>query len=79
VLALVGIYLGVVISQKLLKKVRDGTFMNAFADKGRLSVLLEQTPVRVILESRCALMGAAAYADARAAELTGESTRAASL
>lgn len=79
VLAVGGMYLGGGIAPKILKKLRDGAFMRAFTDKGRLSDLLVQTPVRVILESRCALMGAAAYADARAADLTGESTRAASL
>jgi glucokinase len=35
-------------------------------------------PVRVILESRTALLGAAAYAESRAAEMTGISPRAAS-
>jgi glucokinase len=36
-------------------------------------------PVRIILESRSALLGAAAYAEARAAEISGVSARAASL
>ncbi|HUY82079.1 MAG TPA: glucokinase [Acidobacteriaceae bacterium] len=79
VLSVGGIYLGGGIAPKILKKMKDGAFMKAFVDKGRLSDLLVQMPVRIILESRCALMGAAAYADARAAELSGESVRAASL
>jgi glucokinase len=79
VLSVGGMYLGGGIAPKILKKMKDGTFMKAFVDKGRLSDLLIQMPVRIILESRCALMGAAAYADARAAELSGESVRAASL
>jgi glucokinase len=79
VLSVGGMYLGGGIAPKILKKMKDGAFMKAFADKGRLSDLLAQMPVRIILESRCALMGAAAYADARAAELSGESVRAASL
>ncbi len=79
VLSAGGMYLGGGIAPKILKKMKDGTFMKAFTDKGRLSDLLVQMPVRIILESRCALMGAAAYADARAAELSGESVRAASL
>jgi glucokinase len=53
--------------------------MRAFTDKGRLSPLLENMPVRIILESRAALLGAAAYAEARAAELSGISPRAASV
>jgi len=79
VLAVGGMYLGGGIAPKLLRKMTDGTFMKAFTDKGRLSDLLIHTPVRIILEPRCALMGAAAYAEARAAELSGSSERAASL
>lgn len=79
VLATGGVYLGGGIAPKILKKLCDGTFMKAFTDKGRLSDLLVQTPVRVILESRAALIGAAAYAEARATELSGHSERAASI
>ena len=53
--------------------------MKAFTDKGRLSPVLVAMPVKVILESRAALMGAAAYAEARAAEISGRSDRAASI
>jgi glucokinase len=52
--------------------------MKAYLDKGRLSPVLESIPVRVILDDTCALLGAAAYAEARAAELSGRSERAAS-
>ena len=45
---------------------------------GRLSPLLEAIPVRVILDETCALLGAAAFAEARAAEMSGRSERAAS-
>jgi glucokinase len=78
VLSTGGMYIGGGIAPKILDKMRDGTFMKAFTDKGRLSELLVQTPVRIILESRAALMGAAAYAEARAAEVSGQSVRAAS-
>ena len=53
--------------------------MKAFTDKGRLSQLLINTPVRVILEPRSAVIGAGAYAEARAAEISGVSPRAASI
>jgi glucokinase len=53
--------------------------MKAFTEKGRLSQLLINMPVRIILDSRAALMGAAAYAEARSAEITGVSPRAASM
>lgn len=79
VLAVGGMYVGGGIAPKILEKLKDGTFVKAFQDKGRLSQLLINMPVRVILESRAALMGAAAYAEARAAELTGLSPRAASV
>ncbi len=78
ILAVGGMYLGGGIAPKLLNKMQDGAFMRAFTDKGRLSDLLVQTPVRIILESRAALMGAAAYAEARVTEGSGHSERAAS-
>jgi glucokinase len=79
VLSVGGLYVGGGIAPRILEKLKDGTFMKAFTDKGRLSHLLINTPVRIILESRAALMGAAAYAEARAAELSGVSVRAASI
>ncbi len=78
VLAIGGMYLGGGIAPKMLKTMRGGAFMRAFTDKGRLSELLIHTPVHIILESRAALIGAAAYAEARAAEISGKSVRAAS-
>lgn len=79
VLSVGGLYVGGGIAPKILEKLKDGTFIKAFQDKGRLSQLLINMPVRVILESRAALMGAAAYAEVRAAELSGISPRAASV
>ena len=78
VLSIGGLYIGGGIAPRILEKLKDGTFMRSFTDKGRLSQLLVNMPVRVILESRAALLGAAAYAEARAAELSGVSPRAAS-
>lgn len=78
VLAMGGIYLGGGIAPKILKTMQDGQFLQAFLDKGRLSPLLEAVPVRIILDETCALLGAAAYAEARAAELSGHSERAGS-
>jgi glucokinase len=79
VLSVGGLYVGGGIAPRILEKLKDGTFLKAFTDKGRLSQLLVHMPVRVILESRTALIGAAAYAEARAAELSGISPRAASV
>jgi glucokinase len=74
-----GVYLGGGIAPRILEKLKDGAFLKAFTDKGRLSQLLVNMPVRVILDSRAALLGAAAYAEARAAEISGISPRAASV
>ena len=79
VLAAGGIYLGGGIAPKVLKTLESGGFTEAFLDKGRMRPLLEAMPVRVILDDTCALLGAAAYAEARASELSGHSERAASI
>lgn len=79
VLATGGMYLGGGIAPKILKTLQNGAFVQAFLDKGRLSPLLQSIPVRVILDDSCALLGAAAYAEARASELSGHSERAASV
>jgi glucokinase len=79
VLAMGGIYLGGGIAPKILKTLKSGAFTEAFLDKGRMSSLLQAIPVRVILDDSCALLGAAAYAEARASENSGHSERAASL
>jgi glucokinase len=79
VLAMGGMYLGGGIAPKILKTMEKGEFAQAFLDKGRMSPLLETIPVRIILDETCALLGAAAYAEARAAELSGRSERQASV
>ncbi|MCL2660936.1 MAG: glucokinase [Acidobacteriaceae bacterium] len=79
VLAFGGLYVGGGIAPKCLKTMQNGSFMQAFLDKGRLSSKLQEMPVRVILDESCALLGAAGYAEARAAELSGHSERSASV
>jgi len=79
ILSVGGLYVGGGIAPRILEKLKDGTFIKAFTDKGRLSQLLINMPVRVILESKAALLGAAAYAEAPAAEISGISPRAASV
>ena len=78
VLSVGGLYIGGGIAPRIIEKLKNGAFMKSFTDKGRLSQLLINMPVRVILESRAALLGAAAYGEARAAEISGISPRTAS-
>jgi glucokinase len=54
-----GLYVGGGIAPKILEKLKDGTFMRAFSDKGRLSSLLASVPVHIILDDKTALFGAA--------------------
>ncbi|MGH7206316.1 MAG: glucokinase [Nitrospiraceae bacterium] len=61
-LALDGVYLGGGIAPKLLPKLKDGTFLRAFTGKGRYKRLLNAIPVRVIMNQKTALLGAASVA-----------------
>ena len=59
VMATGGVYLGGGIAPKIIAKLRDPVFMNAFTAKGRMRPLLQAIPVRVILNPKAALLGAA--------------------
>jgi glucokinase len=61
-LALDGLYIGGGIAPKLLAKLKEGQFMKAFVDKGRYKKLLGAIPVRVIMNPKAALLGAASVA-----------------
>ncbi len=61
-LALNGLYVGGGIAPKLIAKLKDGMFMKAFGDKGRYKKLLASIPVRVIMNPKAALLGAASVA-----------------
>jgi len=54
-----GVYLGGGIPPKILSKLKEDIFMEAFTNKGRFKELLENIPVKVILNDKAALMGAA--------------------
>ena len=62
-----GLYVGGGIAPKILPLLQHGAFLDAFLNKGRMRPLLESMPVRVILNDRAALFGAAL----RAAQLAG--------
>jgi glucokinase len=57
-----GVYVGGGIAPKILGKLKEGSFMRAFVDKGRYAELLSAMPVQVILNDQAALQGAAYYA-----------------
>ena len=64
-LATGGVYVGGGIAPKNLARMADGAFMRAFVDKGRMGPLLERIPVRVIVNDKTALLGAARVAAER--------------
>lgn len=57
-----GVLVGGGIAPKILPALQDGSFMQGFCAKGRLSEFLSAVPVRVALNSHTGLMGAADYA-----------------
>lgn len=59
-----GLYIGGGIAPKILDDLQRGDFLEAFLAKGRMRPLLEAIPVRVILNDRAALLGAAVFAAA---------------
>ncbi len=65
-LSLDGVYVGGGIAPKLITKLKDGTFMKGFLNKGRYKKLLSNMPVKVIMNQQTALLGAASVAAALA-------------
>ena len=55
-----GLYIAGGIAPKIIDKIKNGLFMKAFLNKGRMSELLEGIPVRVIMNPEVGLIGAAA-------------------
>jgi glucokinase len=64
VLALGGVYVAGGIAVKILPKMKDGTFFNAFMDKWHFEKMLLNVPVSIVLNESAPLIGAAyeAYA-----------------
>ncbi len=59
VLALGGVYVAGGIAVKILPKITDGTFFNAFKDKWHFTEVLANVPVSVVLNESAPLIGAA--------------------
>ncbi len=61
-LATGGVYLGGGVSMKIADKLRDGTVVKSYLNKGRLSDLVQKTPLHIIRDDHAALLGAASLA-----------------
>jgi glucokinase len=61
-LATGGVFIGGGIAPKITAKLQDGTFMRAFLGSHRYRDLLQTMPVKVILNDKAALLGAARFA-----------------
>jgi glucokinase len=59
VMASGGVYLAGGVTPKVLDVLKEGHFMRGYLDKGRLTHLVENVPVRVILHKKLPILGAA--------------------
>jgi glucokinase len=59
VLALGGVYVAGGIAVKIIEKMKDGKFLNAFRDKWKFETLMANIPVSVVLNESAPLLGAA--------------------
>jgi glucokinase len=60
--AVAGVFVGGGIAPKMIEKLKDGAFMAAFTAKGRYREMMEAIPVKVAMNPRAPLLGAANYA-----------------
>lgn len=57
-----GVYIAGGIAPKIRKKLKDGSFVHAFRDKGRYAPLLKTIPIYVVLNEKAGLAGASVVA-----------------
>ncbi|MBI3604734.1 MAG: glucokinase [Nitrospirae bacterium] len=57
-----GLYIGGGIASRILSRLMEGPFIQAFQDKGRFSAFMRRIPVGVILNEKAPLSGAAQFA-----------------
>lgn len=72
-LAVGGVFIAGGIAPKILPKLTGGSFMDAFLAKGRLRRVLEAMPVRVIVNERVGLLGAARAASDQLSAVNAQS------
>jgi len=56
-----GIYIGGSVAAKNVPKMKDPIFMQSFLDKGRMTPLLKEMPVTIVLNDDSGIIGAARY------------------
>lgn len=56
-----GIYIAGGIAAKILPLMQDGRFLNTFKDKGRVSTLIKEIPVHIVLNPQVGLVGSVLY------------------
>ena len=56
-----GIYIAGGIAAKILPMMQDGRFLETFKDKGRVSSLIEEIPVHIVLNPQVGLVGSVLY------------------
>ena len=61
-MAVGGVFVAGGIAPRILSRLTSGAFVTAFRDKGRLAALMEAIPIRVALNPRAPLLGAARIA-----------------
>ena len=56
-----GIFIGGSIAAKIVPKMKDPRFMEAFLDKGRMETILKDMPVKIVANDDCGMIGAARW------------------
>jgi glucokinase len=56
-----GIFIGGGIARRMVSRLKEPVFLEAFQNKGRMVDLLKDMPIKVILNEDCGLIGAARY------------------
>jgi glucokinase len=57
-MAVGGVYIGGGIPPKIINKLKEGSLLESFLNKGRMRPLLEKIPVKVVMTDRTAMLGA---------------------
>jgi glucokinase len=66
-MALGGVFIAGGIAPKILPRLKDPSFMKSFIEKGRMTPLMETIPVKIIVNEKLALLGAARCAALKSA------------